>query len=240
MTPPVEPIIDPAPDRLQEFATTITAQLASLQQNQAELARIIAGGTPKPQPVAPPSYDRDTFLNEPSSAINQSMDHFVNKVIQHVSETVKPLNEFKKRYELDSALSNIKSKLRSNPAFADIDKFSHIFDNLLSSQTGEITEQTVLACYYTAKGMFGSGIGGTPVEAKPVEPKVSITPPYIKPSQPVQPNQGGSELPVLRELTEQEKTITKNQGVPKLEFLFYNKEITKEVYDAYKALEKGK
>lgn len=183
--------------------------------------------------------------NQPPQVPEISASEFWNKPLPHIAQiirdetrrAVQPLYEFKQQVENQSKYDNLKSRFKNDPRYREIfPKIEGIVDQMIQGSGAEPTDALMNATILSAIGALHTGqIPGVTLEAQgsnnnqngntqqmgqqtsQAQDARVITPPHLRPSPVVQ--QPSDNKPKLRDLTELEDRLRRENNMSKEEFL---------------------
>jgi hypothetical protein len=191
---------------------------------------------------------RQREQNTPPSVPDVNPTEFWNKPLPHIAQiireetrkAVQPLYEFKTQIENQNKYEMVKNRFKVDPRYRDIfPKIEGIVDQLMLQSGAEPSDNMMNATILSAIGALHTGqIPGvtldTPTTNAPAnlnQPENNtnaatnqqgnrpvITPAHLRPN-PVSQNLGGDQKPKLRELTELEARIARENSMTKEEYL---------------------
>jgi hypothetical protein len=225
---------DAEKDRLLSvYAGTIRdqdARLRDLEKDRDEFRKIVS--TPKPAEVAADAAAKNkSFYERPYEATQEL-------VRAEVQAAVAPLVDLVRGNANRSDYDRIKDSFRVDPRFKpvfDAGLEPHI-DRMIQNHAAAgqpVTKEIVLVAISGVKGAadlgllgdFGGNSGQPSMAGVPPAPNSSpsgptmVTPPHLRPSAPPAPGGSGDDKPKLRDLTENEERLRRENRMTKEEFL---------------------
>jgi hypothetical protein len=184
---------------------------------------------------------REAVHNEPPVVPEISASEFWNKPLPHIAQiirdetrkAVQPLYEFKQQVENQTKYDHVKNRFKADPRYREIfPKIENIVDQMMNGQ--DPNDALMNATILSAIGALHTGQlpgvtleapannnnrGEPPVREQPANQGSErvVTPPHLRPS-PMQQQQQDNK-PKLRDLTELEDRLRRENGQTKEEFL---------------------
>lgn len=214
---PVTPLIDQA---------AILGEMRKLAEDNRKLnARIEELSKPA---AVDPKLANDQFWKSPATALQEATD----KITAQLTETVRPLIDFKNRMEASDTYTTLKTRIKaSNPKIAEFlsdPGAEAALDQILKGRP-TINEQDIIGGIAGVAGAMQLGMipgaapkaNGTPVSTAKVD--VTTLPPHLRPSAAPGPTREADPNKPERELTENERRLARESNMTEVEFLSLQK-----------------
>lgn len=209
---------------LSVYAGTIREQKGAIEQLQRDVATV------RSRQDAPPAPDAAKLNKE---FYERPMEMVTDIVRKEVSAAIAPLTDFVRGASARTEYDRIKDELKADPRVKQVfDVAEWYIDGLVTRQAdagAKITRDTVVAAVAGVRGAVELGwldLGGAPAPAPAPAPPASppatgpqmFTPPHLRPSAPPAPGPLDKK-PELRDLTENEERLRRENRMTKEEFL---------------------
>lgn len=215
--PPASSVVVDSAAQLRDQAimTKLREQDELIKQQQAKLDEL------SKKPEVPIGDQNKEFWNNPVEALNRAL-----------KETVAPLIEFRNEYKATTAYDKIKNDAKADARFKDFlaqPGVEQQIDQLMSKNPAP-THEAFGATVMGLRGAMELGIVPRPVvDKKPDElpkPPIDMTtiPPHMRPSSAPTPKQGDT-APKLRELTENERRLARENKMTEAEFIEFSDDV---------------
>lgn len=221
--PPVDPpassvVVDSAAQlRDQAIMTKLREQDELIKQQQAKLDEL------SKKPEVPIGDQNKEFWNNPVEALNRAL-----------KETVAPLIEFRNEFKATTAYEKIKNEAKSDARFKEFlaqPGVEQQMDQLMSKNPSP-THESFGATLMGLRGAMELGIVPRPVVTEPPKkdapptPPIDMTtiPPHMRPSSAPTPKPGET-APKLRELTENERRLARENKMTDAEYIEFSDDI---------------